>query len=145
MAMRTLLLTLAVVLVAGAPRPATAQDSYVVIVNEANDISQITASDLSAMFQKKARQWPSGQEVVPVDLTDNVSTRETFSLAVHGKSMNAIKSYWQKMIFSGKAVPPVEKATDQEVVAYVRATPGAVGYVSPGAGLSGVRRLRVIK
>lgn len=142
--MRTILLMLAAALLMSAvPRRAAAQGAYVVIVNEANDVGDISVSDLSAMFLKKARRWPNGQDVVPVDLSENADTREVFSLAVHGKSTSAIKAYWQKMIFSGKAVPPVEKSSDQEVVAYVRATPGAVGYVSAGASLSGVHRVRV--
>jgi len=144
MTMRTLLFTLAAMLVlSAAPKAAEAQQGYVVIVNEANDVSEISSADLSAMYLKKSRRWPSGQEVVPVDLSENQSTRESFSIAVHGKSTSAIKAYWQKMIFSGKAVPPVEKTVDQDVIAYVRATPGAIGYVSPNASVSGVRRVRV--
>jgi ABC-type phosphate transport system substrate-binding protein len=142
--MRPVLLMLAAaLLVSVAPRRVAAQGAYVVIVNNANDVGTISVSDLSAMFLKKSRRWPNGQDVVPVDLSENADTREVFSQAVHGKSTSAIKAYWQKMIFSGKAVPPVEKSSDQEVVAYVRATPGAVGYVSSGASLSGVRRVRV--
>lgn len=142
--MRTPILMLAATLaLSTAPEAAQAQQGYVVIVNEVNEVSEISAADLSAMYLKKTRRWPSGQEVLPVDLSDNQSTRESFSLAVHGKSTSAIKAYWQKMIFSGKAVPPVEKTVDQDVIAYVRATPGAVGYVSPNASVSGVRRVRV--
>lgn len=129
-------------LLSAAPGRLSAQ-SYVVIVNEANEVTGVSASDLSDMFLKKSRRWPNGQDAVPVDLPPNSATREAFSQGVHGKSTNAIKAYWQKMIFSGKAVPPVEKTVDAEVIAYVRATPGAVGYVSAGATLSGVRRISV--
>jgi hypothetical protein len=50
-----------------------------------------------------------------------------------------VKAYWQQRIFSGRDVPPPEFATDQEVVAYVLAHEGAVGYVSPGAELRGLQ------
>ena len=47
-------------------------------------------------------------------------------------------------MFAGRAVPPAERASDAEVLAYVRATPGAAGYVSADVVLdSGVRRLTV--
>jgi len=142
--MRTLFLMLAATLAMSmAPRAVQAQVGYILIVNEANEVSQLTTDDLSAMYLKKTRRWPNGQEVVPVDQSDNQSVRESFSIAVHGKSTSAIKAYWQKMIFSGKAVPPVEKTVDQDVIAFVRATPGAIGYVSPSASVSGVRRVRV--
>jgi ABC-type phosphate transport system substrate-binding protein len=146
MTMRTLFLMLAATLVSGAaPGGAMAQQGYAVIVNEANEVNEISSADLSAMYLRKIRRWPNGQEIVPVDLSENQSTRESFSVAIHGKSTSAIKAYWQKMIFSGKAVPPVEKTVDQDVVAYVRATPGAIGYVSSGASLSGVRRVSVTR
>ena len=55
----------------------------------------------------------------------------------------AIAAYWNALIFSGRELPPLEKATDADVIAYVRATPGAIGYVSAGADIAGVKLLAV--
>ena len=53
-------------------------------------------------------------------------------------------AYWQKMIFSGREVPPPEKTSSAEVVAYVRANRGAIGYVAADAALgAGVRVLKI--
>jgi hypothetical protein len=58
--------------------------------------------------------------------------------------VSAVESYWQQAIFSGRSVPPLEKASDAEVLAFVRANPGAVGYVSGGADLgASVKELTV--
>ena len=57
--------------------------------------------------------------------------------------MAAVKSYWQQLIFSGRAIPPPELDSDEEVVRYVAKYPGAVGYVSGGSELSGVRTVIV--
>jgi len=134
-------------LVALVSAPAAAQQGgYVVIVNDANDISALKADEVSKIFFKKAHRWPNGNDVVPVDLPENAPVREAFSAAVHGKSVGAVRAYWQQQIFSGRAVPPAEKTSDGEVVAFVRATPGAIGYVSTGAPLApGVRRVQVIR
>ena len=48
------------------------------------------------------------------------------------------------MIFSGKGIPPPEKASDAEIVTFVRDTPGAIGYVAPGADLSGVKVVAIV-
>ena len=53
------------------------------------------------------------------------------------KSVSAVKSYWQQQIFSGRGVPPTERSTDSEVLAYVRSNPNAIGYVSSAAALGG--------
>ncbi|HEX9729515.1 MAG TPA: substrate-binding domain-containing protein [Gemmatimonadales bacterium] len=132
-------------LVLGAGRVA-AQDGFVVIVNEASSVTELTADDLSRLFLKRTTQWDNGQTVVPIDQSENTDARARFSDAVHGKSVSAIKAFWQRQIFSGRGVPPVEKASDREVIAYARANPNAIGYVAPGSALApGVRAIRIIR
>jgi hypothetical protein len=64
---------------------------------------------------------------------------------VHGKSVTAIKTYWQQQVFSGRDVPPVERPGDAEVVAYVRENVNAIGYVSAGAPLArGVKAVTIV-
>ncbi len=124
-------------------RPARAQ-GYMVIVNDANPSAAMSANDVSQLFLKQVPRWSNGQMVVPVDQGENSAVRESFSEGVHRRSTSAVEAFWQRQIFSGRAVPPVKKASDDEVVAFVRANPNAVGYVSPSAALgAGVRRLRI--
>ena len=132
-------------LIAVATTPLAAQQGYVVIVNDANSVSSVSATELSRMFMKKLNRWQSGLDVVPVDQPESAAAREAFSAAVHGKAVSAVHAFWQQQIFSGRAVPPAEKASDEQVMAFVRSTPGAVGYVSAGASLSGVKRVQVVR
>jgi ABC-type phosphate transport system substrate-binding protein len=138
---------LSLVALVGLVAPAAAQQGgYIVIVNDANSVSALTTEELSKIFFKKAQRWPNGNDVVPVDLPESAPVREAFSTAVHGKSVGAVRAYWQQQIFSGRAVPPAERPSDEQVVAFVRTTPGAIGYVSTGATLSpGVRRVQVVR
>jgi len=143
--MKLAILSLVAVVALGTPAAAQ-QGGYAVIVNEANSVSTLSAEEVSKIFFKKTHRWTSGQDVVPVDLPESAPAREAFSAAVHGKSVGAVRAFWQQQIFSGRAVPPVEKPSDEQVVAFVRATPGAIGYVSAGAPLTaGVRRVQVIR
>lgn len=143
--MRILILMLAVAAaLALRPAPAAAQNGYVVVVNTANPVSSVTADQLGRFFRKEWVRWENGTEVVPVDLAEGSAVRERFSQAVMGRSTSAMKAWWQRQIFSGRAVPPVEKASDSEVLATVRATPGAIGYVSAGTALgAGVKAVQV--
>ena len=68
---------------------------------------------------------------------------ESFAQTVHGRSGSAVKSYWQKRLFSGRGVPPPEMGSNAEVVAYVERNPGAIGYVRAGQALRGVKRIDV--
>ena len=62
--------------------------------------------------------------------------RKEFTNAVLGQSLMGVKNHWQQQIFAGRAAPPPVKETEAEVVAFVAATPGAIGYVSTSASLS---------
>ena len=121
-----------------------AAEPFVVIVNAAHPAAKMSGEELSNLFLKKTAQWPQGGEVMPVDLAEGSGVRESFSHQVHQKSTAAVKAYWQKMIFSGREVPPPEKASSADVVAYVRANRGAIGYVAADTALSaGIKAIRL--
>ncbi|HEV7242562.1 MAG TPA: hypothetical protein VGQ36_25250 [Thermoanaerobaculia bacterium] len=116
---------------------------YKVVVNNANGASSVPKKDLAQLFMKKTARWSDGTPVVAVDQTEKSSVRERFTQEVHGKSVSAVKSYWQQQIFSGRDVPPVEKASDAQVIAFVKQNPGAVGYVGESADTGGVKVVAV--
>jgi ABC-type phosphate transport system substrate-binding protein len=127
----------------GTPTSAHAQDAYKIVVHPDVPVASVTRAELSQLFLKRRTSWGAGKPVRPVDQVDRSPMRRTFSQAVHGKPTESIKSFWQQQIFSGRAVPPPEKGTDDEVLAFVRGTPGAVGYVSRSAAVSGVKVVTV--
>lgn len=143
--MKKILFTLVVLLGSLVARPSSAAaQQYLVIVNANNNVTKISSGDLSKIFLKRVTSWSTGEPVIPVDLPDSSGVREAFSSAVHGRSVSAIDAYWQRQIFSGRGVPPVQLASDNDVIAYVRSNADAVGYVHNGAVLgSGVRTLAV--
>ncbi len=123
---------------------AAADPGYKIVVNEANITSSMTTQQLSRLFMKEATSWIDGSPVLPVDQVSSSEIRKKFSKAVLKRDVNAIKSHWQRLIFSGKGVPPPEKKSDAEVLDFVRANPGGVGYVASAATLgTGVRELVV--
>jgi ABC-type phosphate transport system substrate-binding protein len=140
---RTLLAAFALVALAPlAAAPLRAQ-GWVVIVNSANPVSDLSKDDVSKLMLKKTPKWKTGQEVFPIEF-GNDAIKETFSKAVHGRPSAAIKSYWQQQLFAGKDVPPPEMALEKDVIGFVRANPNAIGYVSAGADLgTGVKVVAV--
>jgi ABC-type phosphate transport system substrate-binding protein len=122
---------------------ASAADGFKVVVNEARGMSSLPRAQVSAMLLKKVSEWSDGTPVAPVDQAAASAVRQKFSSRVHGKEAAAVKSYWQQQIFAGRGVPPVEMASDDQVLAYVRSHPGAIGYVSDAAATDGVKVLTV--
>jgi ABC-type phosphate transport system substrate-binding protein len=121
--------------------PAVADD-FKVVVHPDNPASELDREALSRLFLKKSLRWPDGVAVEPVE-PSALRLREAFAGQIHRKRLGAVRSYWTQVIFSGRDVPPLERAGDAEVLAYVRATRGAVGYVSASADAAGVKVLTV--
>lgn len=111
-----------------------AQD-FKVVVNVSNPMDSISPKALSGLFLKKDLTWPDGRTVLAVDLEPDSPVRAAFTTQIHGKKVSSIKSYWQRQIFAGKAVPPMELETDAEVLAYVSVKQTAVGYISSASPL----------
>ena len=118
--------------------PMAAQE-FKVIVNAANPISEISASALSKIFLKETPGFPGGGNATPVDQGKSSPVRAAFSKRVVGRPVGAIETYWQQQIFSGKEIPPAAKSSDDDIIAFVKSTPGAIGYVSAGASTAGVK------
>ena len=116
---------------------------FKVVANNGVAASDIPAAELAKIFTKRTNKFPDGANAVPVDQGKSAAVREKFSQKVLGRSVGAVETYWQQQIFSGKDVPPVAKAGDEEVIAYVKATPGAIGYVSASASTAGVKVIAV--
>ncbi|WP_353266941.1 phosphate ABC transporter substrate-binding protein [Gemmatimonas sp.] len=132
----------ALVAVVAAAVPAQAQD-FKVIVNSANSTSDLTAEVAAKLFLKQTSKFPNGTSAQPVDLGKASPVRAAFSKAVLSRPVPAVETYWQQQIFSGKDVPPAAKASDDDVIAFVKANPGAIGYVSAGASTAGVKVIDV--
>lgn len=116
---------------------------YQVIVHPDNPTDILTREQLGKMFLKKIVKWDTGIPIVPVDQVPISPARAAFTKVVHGKPVAAIASYWQQQIFAGREVPPAEKAGDAAVLAFVKANPGAIGYISGGVSADGVKLLTI--
>jgi ABC-type phosphate transport system substrate-binding protein len=122
---------------------AHARSGFRVIVHPSVGTRTIAAADLSRMFLKQSTRWPDGTAIRPVDLTVGSEVRRDFTEEIIGRTVAAVRSYWQQAIFSGRGVPPPELDSDAAVVAYVTSTAGAIGYVSAGAETNGARTIEV--
>jgi ABC-type phosphate transport system substrate-binding protein len=117
---------------------------YIVVVNAANPISTLSKGTANDIFLKRSVRWDDGQAAAPVNLDRASAARDAFSRAVHGKSAAAVESFWQEQIFAGKETPPPTRASDADVLAFVRSKPGAIGYVSASTVLgTDVKAVRI--
>jgi ABC-type phosphate transport system substrate-binding protein len=138
-------LLLAAALVAGLAPSSVAESSYRVIVHPGVKGSQIPRATLSSIFLKQAPRWGDGSPVQPVDQSMRSQVRQSFAADVLQRPLVELQMFWSRRMATGVTPPPV-KQTDEEVVAYVAATPGSIGYVSAAAALpDSVRSILIVE
>lgn len=137
---RYLLAVVAIVLTCALPANAQ-QSSVKVIVHASNPIGAVPMDEVSRIFLKRKTSWPSGAQVAPVDRDGRSNIRSSFARTFHDRSTDALDSYWQQQIFSGREAPPPVVTSDAETVEYVAKNPNAIGYVSATANLPATVRV----
>lgn len=94
----------------------------VVISHPSVDLS---AEEVRLVFLGE-KQLAGGLRLVPVD---NRSIRRRFLEKVLQTDERKYEARWLRKAFREGLIPPPTKGGDAEVIAFVRATPGAIGYV----------------
>jgi ABC-type phosphate transport system substrate-binding protein len=124
-------LVVSLVLFAGATARANeaTTGSFKVIVNPSVAGRSIPREVLTQVFLGTVVRWGNGSPIAAVDLSSTSPLRQAFSEQVLGMSLDEVKFHWLRKISNGQR-PPIAKATDEDVIAFVSAQPGAVGYVS---------------
>ncbi len=111
------------------------------------DIAVIAGSGNSASVSKKdVKKIFLGKKTSmnPMDLPDGSAIRDEFYQKVAKKNPSQMKSYWSKMIFSGKATPPENADDDAAVKAWVAKNPKGIGYIDSGSVDDSVKVLLTI-
>jgi ABC-type phosphate transport system substrate-binding protein len=102
---------------------------FKVIVNPSVAGHAVSRPVLAQVYLGTVARWGNGSSIAVVDLSSTSPVRRAFSEQVLGLSIDAVKYHWLRKIASGQR-PPIAKATDEDVIAFVAAQTGGVGYVS---------------
>lgn len=127
------------VLVLGVLR-ARAADNMVLIANPGVSGESISAGALKDIYTGRETYWPDGQSVVIAVLAGNRD--ETLS-EVSGMDGSQFKTFWRRLVFSGRGHQPMSAPDAAALVALVASTKGAVGLVPADVVLKGVKTMKV--
>ena len=131
----------------GAPSATTQEPEFTLVASPSNPLSSVKRQELAKLFLRKSTRWSDGRAALPVDQSLRSPVRTAFTkavLAVEGMSQtSAVESYWLQQVYSGRGTPPPVKNTDADVIAFVAANDGALGYVSAKADVGSVKVLTI--
>lgn len=103
-----------------------ARAEIVVVVNPQNSTATLTNNQVAQYFLGKSNA------MTPIDQQEG-AVRTEFYKKVTEKDAAQVKAIWSKLVFTGKATPPKEVATDADVKKAVAADPKGIGYIEKSA------------
>jgi hypothetical protein len=124
--LRLILFALFPLFVAGAPAFADDPGTIVVIANPS--VGRVDAATLQRLYTGRAIEV-GGSTVVVVNLPSGNPARDRFLAQVLGQDDEKHVAYWTVRRHIGKGIPPRELKSAAEVMDFVQATPGGLGYI----------------
>ena len=106
------------------------------VVVIANPNVSVSADDVRDIFLGE-KQFAGDVKLIVVD---NAAMQSTFLSQVMQMDANKYNGIWTKKSFRDGLTPPAVKSGDAEVAAFIRRTPGSIGYVSSAP--SGVKVIK---
>lgn len=108
------------------------QAEIAVIVNPANG-DALTKDDIANLYLAKTKSFPNGKNAIPLDRPEGSPSRVEFVSKVIDKDEAQMKSYWSRLIFTGKGVPPKVVETDAEIKDMVARNLDSIGFIDAAA------------
>lgn len=110
---------------------AVARADVVAVVSAKSPVGSLSKSQVADIFLGRVHRFPDGSPAVPVDQQEGAAARDQFYNAFTGWTAAQLRSYWAKIIFTGRGQPPatvpgneIHKvlASDTKAIAYVDRT-----------------------
>tara|TARA_B100000700_G_scaffold10193_1_gene10451 strand:+ start:367 stop:804 length:438 start_codon:yes stop_codon:yes gene_type:complete len=100
-----------------------------IVVAKASNIESISKRELVDVYMGRFEVLESGHKVKPVDYESGSDLRTLFYKSLVNKSERQINAYWSRLIFSGRAKPPLQVSSPEESLAYLLTNQSALAYM----------------
>ena len=123
--------------------PSLSAEAVEIIAHKGVAVSRLSLANARAIFGMRQVKWPDDSLIRVFVLAD----QHPLHIALCKEDLNIypyqLRQSWDRLVYSGMAQAPREVATEEEMLALVATTPGAVGYVSRINNNSSIRVLHV--
>jgi hypothetical protein len=141
--MRALILCLVIGLATAIPTHARAD--FYVIVQVTNPQPALTQKEAVDIFMGRNRAFANGEFAQVFDLPRDVPGRDEFYHALTGLTQAQVNSYWSRLMFSGRNLPPQPLPSEAAMIETVRHNPRAIGWLTREPNDKQLRTLLILK
>lgn len=105
----------------------------VIIIGNKTGFESASMKEVKQIFRGKYSSWRNNEQVTIVLPSSKSESAVGVALTIYGTSVSSMQRYWLSLVFQGRFSAPMFLETDQEIVAYVKKTAGAIGVISGDA------------
>lgn len=106
-----------------------AEPDIYVVVNKENPIDRLEHQQIIDLYMGKTAYFSNQERAVIIDISPLQDTKAEFYNRLIGKSLQEVNAYWARLLFTGRATPPLQSNDEQEAAAIVRNNKNAIGYI----------------
>lgn len=121
-----------------------ARADYYVVVSEKSGVMQLTRQEVLHIYMGRSRHFPNGGPAVALDMP-GADARAGFYRALGGMSLAQVTSYWARLVFAGRSLPPQQVEDPARMIARIRQDPAAIGWLPERPSVTGVRTVLVLE
>lgn len=120
-----------------------ARADYYVVVSDQNPTQKLSQKEALHIFMGRSRAFPAGGVVIAYEIGDDTG-RAGFYHALGGLSLAQVTSYWARLMFSGRNLPPRQVESQAELMEKIRIDPRAIGWLPQPPTQRGLRTVLVL-
>ncbi|MGZ0018770.1 hypothetical protein [Nitrosomonas sp. wSCUT-2] len=106
-----------------------AENSYEIVANPGVNEKILTVNSLRSIFSMRLKTWPDGTKIRVFVLSDDDELHQIFSKEKLNVFPYQLRSTWDRLVFSGTGQAPTKVSSNEEMLAKIASTPGAIGYL----------------
>lgn len=106
-----------------------AENQYEIVANPGVSEKILTVNSLRSIFSMRLKTWPDGTKIRVFVLSDEDELHQIFSKEKLNVFPYQLRSTWDRLVFSGTGQAPTKVNSNEEMLAKIASTPGAIGYL----------------
>lgn len=99
-----------------------------IITNPGTEIPPLKKKDIKDIFTGKRTRW-NGSGKITIAILEDSETHSEFLREFVKKTPSQFRNYWRRKVFTGEGTFPRTFGSEAELMDFVAATKGAVGYI----------------
>lgn len=107
----------------------SANDHYEIVTNPGVTEKTLSVNSLRSIFSMRLKTWSDGTKIRVFVLSDEDQLHQIVSKEKLNVFPYQLRSTWDRLVFSGTGQAPIKVNSNEEMLARIATTPGAIGYL----------------